>query len=350
MDRHELHGGGLLHRVHVGKQRRVGQIPLQGHKLAGLCLIVIERLLQLRQVVQPVLLAGQAQHGLIAGIGQNTAEQIRQIHALVDGPVLFDHPGVLHRPAPAEQIRLQIFQQSLIQAQLPHGGVVLEIADAGAAHPPAGLVDRPQEGHVVSRSHHPQVAQHVLDLLALVELHAGVEHIGDLLPDKGLLNGPGHMMRPVEHRNLVGRQAFRRQLLHLLRHPAGLFLLGLGVVVEGLFLPLPDCRQLLLHALAVVGNQGVGRRQNLRRGAVVGVQNDGLRPGMLTLKLQDKIHVGAPPGVDGLVRVAHHEQVLVVAGQNLRQLVEILVDVLELVHHDVLQPPLPLLPDRPVLL
>ena len=58
----------------------------------------------------------------------------------------------------------------------------------------------------------------------------------------------------------------------------------------------------------------------------------------------------APPGVDRLVRVPHHKEVFVIAAEDLHQRILELVNVLELVDHDILQPLLPLQPDVRVLL
>ena len=146
---HEFHSGGLLHGVHIGKQGRMGQITLQRHQLPGPGLVVVDGLLQFRQVVQPVLLAGQPQHGLIAALRQNFRQQIRQIHARIDDPVFLNHPGVLRRPAFPEQLRLQVLHQGLIEAHATQGGIILEISDAGTSHATPRLVDSPQEGHIV---------------------------------------------------------------------------------------------------------------------------------------------------------------------------------------------------------
>ena len=67
-------------------------------------------------------------------------------------------------------------------------------------------------------------------------------------------------MSPVEHGDLVGRQATGCQPFDFSRHPARLRLLGLGMVIERLFLAGTDGFQLLFHALAVVGDERVGRR------------------------------------------------------------------------------------------
>ena len=62
----------------------------------------------------------------------------------------------------------------------------------------------------------------------------------------------------------------------------------------------------------------------------------------MLVKVQQVLYIGPPPGVNGLVRVPHDEQIPVVAAQHLHQLILQGVDVLKLVDHNVPQPLLPL--------
>ena len=65
MDCHELHRLGSLCLIHIGKQGRMIQIIAQSHFFSGLSLEIIDRLFQFRQIVQPLFLAGIAEHLLI---------------------------------------------------------------------------------------------------------------------------------------------------------------------------------------------------------------------------------------------------------------------------------------------
>ena len=96
--------------------------------------------------------------------------------------------------------------------------------------------------------------------------------------------------------------------------------------------------------------EGIGCRQNLWCRAVVLHHHNGAHLGEVFIEVQQVFHIGAPPGVDGLVRVAHDEQVLMIAAKHLHQLILQRVDVLKLVYHDVLQALLPLEFDALVLL
>ncbi len=100
--------------------------------------------------------------------------------------------------------------------------------------------------------------------------------------------------------------------------------------------------EVLLEAHAVLLDQRVRHGEDLRRGAVVLAQVDGRAGREALVEVKQEAHVGAAPGVDGLVGVADDEEVVVQALEDLHELVLGRVDVLELVDHDVLEAALPL--------
>ena len=63
------------------------------------------------------------------------------------------------------------------------------------------------------------------------------------------------------------------------------------------------------------------------------------------MKIQKILHIGAAPGVNGLVRVSHNKQVFVIAAQNTHQAVLQVINVLKLIDHNVFQAFLPFLFD-----
>ena len=140
------------------------------------------------------------------------------------------------------------------------------------------------------------------------------------------------------------------QPLHLAHHPMRLRLLRVGKVADDLLARGLRREQVLFDAVAVFCDQRVRRRQNLRRGTVVFHHHDGLHVWKDLVEIQQILDVRAAPGVDRLVRVAHDEEVAVIAAQHLHQLILQRVDILKLVDHDVFEPLLPLEPDVLVLL
>jgi len=102
----------------------------------------------------------------------------------------------------------------------------------------------------------------------------------------------------------------------------------------------------LFRADAVVGDEGIGEREDLRGGTVVLRHIDRARAGKFFIKIEQEAHVRPAPGIDRLVGVPDDEKIAVVGAERPHQAVLRLVDVLELVDHHVFQPFLPFEADR----
>ena len=57
----------------------------------------------------------------------------------------------------------------------------------------------------------------------------------------------------------------------------------------------------------------------------------------MLVKVQEEADIRPAPGVNRLVRITHDEKILMIASQHTHQLVLERVDILKLVHHDVLE-------------
>ena len=96
-----------------------------------------------------------------------------------------------------------------------------------------------------------------------------------------------------------------------------------------------SCSALLFKAVFVYGNQFPGAGKDLRRAPVV----DGkLHPSglwIVLLKAQHKLRPRAAEGIDGLIVVPHHEQVVFRQGEHAQNFVLHGVDVLKFVHQNI---------------
>jgi hypothetical protein len=97
----------------------------------------------------------------------------------------------------------------------------------------------------------------------------------------------------------------------------------------------------LAQTLGVLGDQARGRAQDMRGGAIVLLEPDHLGAGKILFKAQDIGHFGAAPGIDRLVVVAHHADVLAHLRQQPQPQVLDRVGVLIFVHHDIAEAVLP---------
>ena len=90
-----------------------------------------------------------------------------------------------------------------------------------------------------------------------------------------------------------------------------------------------------LDSELVVLDNRIRHLQNAGGGTIIVLQQNRLGVFVGLIKFQNAVDIGSAPTVNGLVRVAHHKKILVVACQQIRQLVLLSIDVLVFIDHDV---------------
>ena len=184
------------------------------------------------------------------------------------------------------------------------------MADAARRH-----IDDPQQTDAVERVvDQTEVGDHVFDLATLVEARTADQPVGKALRHQLLLNYARLGVGAVHDRDVAGRSPILpQQAFDLLDHLMRLVLLvvadeqrdRLALAVLG--------PQRLVLAAAVHPNDSLSAVQDRLRGAVVLLQQDDSGAGVVALEVQDVAHVGGPPRVDRLVRIADDADVVVTA-------------------------------------
>ena len=202
------------------------------------------------------------------------------------------------------------------------------------ADAPAGHVEDALEGrHVMVVAQRAQVGERVLDLAPLVEARAADELVAQPVAQERLLDGPALGVGAVHDRDVlepVGvvvavvraarqhrtrRAAAGHERLHLARDPLRLLVLAVGLEALDEHAPRVLGPQLLVLAVLVARHDRVrGVEDELRR-AVVLLQLDHGRIGIVALEVEDVAQVRAAPGVDALVVVTDDGQVAMPPGE-----------------------------------
>ena len=216
------------------------------------------------------------------------------------------------------------------------GGVVSDLVDAGGADAAARGVDDAQRAHVVVRvDDQLEVGRHVTDLRAVEESRAAHDLVGDARAQEHVFERTGLRVGAVEDRDVVIAGARVVQLLDLGANPAPLVALVRRLEELDLLAVPPIGEQALRLAAHVVAHDRVGRVEDVAGRAVVLLELDHRRVGIVLAEAQDVLDVGATPAVDGLVVIADDHEVLVLAREQVGDGVLNAVGVLVLVDADL---------------
>ena len=295
MDGHQFDFILLLRRIGIGKQRHVRQVMREVGLLAAGCFIFIDGLLELRQVVEPFLAALRAQHLFVAAVVEDRRQQIRDLATRRMHGVAVDQIDKGSGLRSFEERIVQVRPHRLVERNACLLRLLLQKGHAALAQVALRAVGDAQERKIIPVGDHPEVTERILDLGPVEELHAAVDRVGDLLAEERFLDGARHIVRPVQDRDIRPPHTFFLQRLDLLRDPVRLCFGIHSVMTDDLRSRGKRWNEFLLDARFVLRDQRVRRRQDLRRGAVVLHHHDGLRAGVMQLKIQQELAVRAAP-------------------------------------------------------
>ena len=244
----------------------------------------------------------------------------------------------------------EAFVDPVVQSRIEvHASVIGQIlhrihrhgADAALWH-----IDDPPHGYIIPGIIDGlQICQDILNFLALIEVHAAYDLIWQVGAHKRLLQRTGLRVGPVKAGTVVQLIALAHIALDLIHHAVGFFirivhmeqldqLAFLVLRPEAFGLPVP-----------VVLDHGIGRIQDILRGAVVLLQTDHLGIRKDLLELQNVFDICAAEFVDRLVVIAHNTDVVILGCQETHKHKLRGVGILILIHGDIAEPLLKALQD-----
>ncbi len=197
------------------------------------------------------------------------------------------------------------------------GGVVAQLFQGGRTDLPAWDVDHPQESVVVVRVHdQAEVGHQVFHFLTSEKAVAAGQAIRNLVVLQLQLDQLGLVITAVQDREITVRPV-RAQVQGQQFHG---HTLGFGVFVAAtdyanLVAVAHLAPQLLFEFVRVVRDQHVGTAQNAAGGAVVLLQHHHFQGRIIVLEQHQVFRSGAAPGVDRLVIVADHCELVAYADQ-----------------------------------
>ena len=212
-----------------------------------------------------------------------------EIERMVDEGVSRSEIAVFYRT----NAQSRVLEDTLVRAEIPYqvmgGNKFYERAEIKDAVAYLSLLGNPADevAFVGGVGQQRQIGDGVLDLGALVELGPPDHLVGNFGPDERVLEHPRLGVGPVEHGDLAATDTLVDEPLDLAEHEP-----GLGVLV-GHHAQLDRVAvaelgpQRLLHRPAVVGDDGVGGREDGLGRAVVLLELDHVGIGVVVTEVED---------------------------------------------------------------
>src|SRR5690606_16952879 len=212
-----------------------------------------------------------------------------------------------------------------------------EFVKTGFAYSADGIIDDPfQRLFVVVIYRDPEISDQVADLFSLIERKTSVNFIRNIQFSQRLLHGPGLGVGTVQNREVLKTQAMGC----LFSQNGSGYGFAFFIIADRAdhfdFLARFIFRENnLFELIPVVGDDAVGRVDDVLGGTVILFQFEYFQVGVILLKIQDVLDIRPPEGVNALCIVPHHADVLVNRCQTLDNQVLREIGVLVLVHHNV---------------
>ena len=361
MDGHERHLVAVLRivLVHVGHQHDVLQPLVDGRLLVLLpfaaadlgVALLLEELHRVEQLLDIVQRRGRLR-GILGAVGGDDARtggdlQTEVVKALfVAGQRQAADHGDEIRHLAGDSLLHGIgggFDDQRID-RLPHrdaapGGQLGDALDGRVADAARGIVDDAFECLVVARiDDQPDIGQHVLDLLVVVERTALVDAVGNAPAAEVVLQHGRLAVGAVENHRLGPLVARLADLVAQVGDDHfGLLAVGIGLENPDRLALVALREAVFLHAFGVADDYRVGRIDDGAGRAVVLLQLEDHGVGKILLEREDILDLGPAEGVDRLRVVAHDADLRMQLRKAADDDVLGVVGVLILVHQNIFE-------------
>ena len=338
--------------VHVGHERRLlkkcvecgaGHFPaLVHHGLRG----GADEFAHIVEALACCLFALSAQMLVVANLDDELAQEFVHGQFGHAGPKALDHRRECAECGPrgGPQVGHNVGPRGGRQQRQPNLTRPLgQELDGGVAHAAARRPDRAPERFVIGRvGDEAQIRHEIADLAAVVKADRAHQPVRNRMATARVFDCAALGIGAIQDDHIPERDlSLGTARQHVREHPVGFVALVQATHHRHAIAGRECGPQRLAHPRRVLADDDVGQRQDFRRGAIVLLQPYDAGSGEVATERENVLHVCTAPAVDGLIVVAHHADVLVLAPQQLDEAVLRVVGVLVLVHEHVIEAALP---------
>ena len=172
-----------------------------------------------------------------------------------------------------------------------------------------GHVDNAAQAHrIVWIVQDAQVGHHVADFAPLIKARATHHLVRNSGANEDIFQRTGGVIGAVHDRDIGIAAALIRQGVDFRSDEARLIVLIIGNVAYDLLALTVGGPQVLLAAILILGDHGIGRVENGLCRAIILFQQDRVRLGVVALEFLNITDGGPAEGINGLIGIAHYAQ------------------------------------------
>ena len=195
-------------------------------------------------------------------------------------------------------------------------GIALQACQGRIANTTSGHVNNALQAQAIVRIiYQTQISDNILDFLALIEFGATHHGIGNTTLNEHFFKNTGLGIGAIKHSHVPQLRPFLElQLLHALDNEASFIPFVNRLIIGYLRAHAIIGPQIFRLAARIIFNYRISGIQNHLCAAVVLLQLHQLGFGIILFKVQNIADIRATPAVNALVRIAHHAQIMMLAG------------------------------------
>ena len=226
------------------------------------------------------------------------------LHHVVEFAHRIDGPGAKARDVAPGDIGKRLAKANAVVFRM-EGNMPLRLVTNGTL----GHIDNAAQAHRIVRViQDAQVGHHIADFTPLIKARATHHLVRNSGADKDIFQRTGGVIGAVHDRDIGIAAALIRQGVDFRGDEPRLIVLIIGNIAYDLLALTVGGPQVLLAAVLIFCNNGIGRVENGLCGAIVLLQQDGVRLRVVALEFLNIADGGPAEGINGLIGIAHYAQ------------------------------------------
>ena len=226
------------------------------------------------------------------------------LHHVVEFGYCVNGPGAKARDVAPGDIGKRLAKANAVVFRM-EGNMPLRLVTNGTL---GHVDDAAQTYRIVRIIQDAQVGHHVADFAPLIKARATHHLVRNSGANEDIFQRTGGVIGAVHDRDIGIAAALIRQGIDFRGDEPRLIVLIISNIAYDLLALTVGGPQVLLAAILILGDHGIGRVENGLRRAIILFQQDRVRLGVVALEFLNIADGGPAEGINGLIGIAHYAQ------------------------------------------